>query len=57
MAVKKEYAYAVVEVFKDNQVRVKSTRSHSRMMKAVKAAIKRKNHYTVLREVVGCTTI
>lgn len=54
---KTDYIYAVIEVMTNNRVRIKRTKNHSRMMKAVKAAIKRKNHYTVLRQAIKCTTV
>ena len=51
------YTYAVVEVDKNRKIRVKYMNSHSRMMKAVKGAIARRNHYTVIRKPVACTTV
>lgn len=51
------YTYAVVEIGKDRKIQVKYMNSHSRMMKAVKGAISRRNHYTVIRKPVACTTV
>lgn len=51
VAVKTEnYVYAVVEVDKDSEIRIEKTTDHTAMMKAVRAAIARRNPYTVIRK-------
>lgn len=52
-----KYAYAVIEITDSNEIRIKKTKTRDRMLRAVKAAIKRKNHYTVIRRPISCTTV
>lgn len=56
LAVKTEsYAYAVIEVSKDNEIRIEKTTDHTTMMKAVRAAVARRNPYTVIRKQIFTT--
>lgn len=50
------YKYAVVEIT-DNGTRVHVTTKRSTMLETVKAVIARKNHYTVIRLKMPCTTV
>lgn len=56
-ATKDNYTYTVVEVVSKDDIRISKTAKHSRMMNAVKSAIKSKHPYRVIREPVGCTTV
>lgn len=52
-----KYTYAVIEITDKNKIRIKKAKTRDRMLRAVKAAIKRKNHYTVIRRPISCTTV
>lgn len=56
VAVKTEsYMYAVIEVGKDNEIRIEKTTDHTIMMNAVRSAIARRNPYTVIRKQIFTT--
>lgn len=56
LAVKTEnYMYAVIEVGKDNEIRIEKTTDHTIMMNAVRSAIARRKPYTVIRKQIFTT--